>query len=217
MNNKTRKLTETALLIAMATVLSLIQFPGPWVNGGSITLCSMLPICIIGYRYGVRWGILGGFVHGLLQLLLGVNGLKGISLETLVLSVILDYLLAFAVLGFSGLFRNKIKNASLAFAAGSTVGIVLRFVCHFISGAFVWDTILADTGLNWAGILYSLSYNGSYMGPELIITLAAGVFSAGCSISPSPTPFADNIICTAGDCLRYFFARKNQKPLDEPQ
>lgn len=175
MNNKTRKLTETALLIAMATVLSLIQFPGPWVNGGSITLCSMLPICIIGYRYGVRWGILGGFVHGLLQLLLGVNALKGISLETLVLSVILDYLLAFAVLGLSGLFRNTIKNPSVAFMAGSAIGIFLRFVCHFISGAFVWDTILADTGLNWAGILYSLNYNGSYMGPELVITLAAGV------------------------------------------
>lgn len=174
MNNKTRKLTETALLIAMATVLSLIQFPGPWVNGGSITLCSMLPICIIGYRYGVRWGILGGFVHGLLQLLLGVNALKGISLETLVLSVILDYLLAFAVLGLSGLFRNTIKNPSVAFMAGSAIGIFLRFVCHFISGAFVWDTILADTGLNWAGILYSLNYNGSYMGPELVITLVAG-------------------------------------------
>ena len=175
MNNKTRKLTETALLIAMATVLSLIQFPGPWVNGGSITLCSMLPSCIIGYRYGVRWGLLSGFVHGLLQLLLGMNALKGVSLETLVLSVILDYLLAFAVLGFSGLFRNKIKNSSVAFAAGSAIGIFLRFVCHFISGAFVWDTILGDTGLNWAGILYSLSYNGSYMGPELIITLVAGV------------------------------------------
>lgn len=159
----------------MATVLSLIQFPGPWVNGGSITLCSMLPICIIGYRYGVRWGLLSGFVHGLLQLLLGMNALKGVSLETLVLSVILDYLLAFAVLGFSGLFRNKIKNSSVAFAAGSAIGIFLRFVCHFISGAFVWDTILGDTGLNWAGILYSLNYNGSYMGPELIITLVAGV------------------------------------------
>lgn len=175
MNNKTRKLTETALLIAMATVLSLIQFPGPWVNGGSITLCSMLPICIIGYRYGVRWGILGGFVHGLLQLLLGVNALKGISLETLVLSVILDYLLAFAVLGLSGLFRNTIKNPSVAFMAGSAIGIFLRFVCHFISGAFVWVSILNETGLNWAGILYSLNYNGSYMGPELVITLAAGV------------------------------------------
>lgn len=175
MNNKTRKLTETALLIAMATVLSLIQFPGPWVNGGSITLCSMLPICIIGYRYGVRWGILGGFVHGLLQLLLGVNALKGISLDTLVLSVILDYLLAFAVLGLSGLFRNTIKNPSVAFMAGSAIGIFLRFVCHFISGAFVWVSILNETGLNWAGILYSLEYNGSYMGPELVITLAAGV------------------------------------------
>lgn len=174
MNNKTRKLTETALLIAMATVLSLIQFPGPWVNGGSITLCSMLPICIIGYRYGVRWGLLGGFVHGLLQLLLGMNALKGVSLETLVLSVILDYLLAFAVLGFSGLFRNTIKNSSVAFMAGSAIGIFLRFVCHFISGAFVWASILNETGLNWAGILYSLEYNGSYMGPELVITLAAG-------------------------------------------
>lgn len=119
MNDKTRKLTETALLIALGTILSLIQFPGPWVNGGSITLCSMLPICIIGYRYGVRWGILGGVVYGLLQLLLGVNALRGISLVTVVLSVLLDYLLAFGVLGFSGLFRRKIQNQSAAFMAGA--------------------------------------------------------------------------------------------------
>ncbi len=174
MNDKTRKLTETALLIALGTILSLIQFPGPWVNGGSITLCSMLPICIIGYRYGVRWGILGGVVYGLLQLLLGVNALRGISLATVALSVLLDYLLAFGVLGFSGLFRRKIQNQSAAFMAGAGIAIVLRFLCHFISGAFVWDTILADTGLNWAGILYSFNYNGSYMLPELVITLVAG-------------------------------------------
>ncbi len=174
MNNKTRKLTETALLIALATVLSLIQFPGPWINGGSITLCSMLPICIIGYRYGVRWGLLSGFIYGLLQLLLGVSVLKGVSLSTVIFAVIFDYLLAFAVLGFSGLFRNTIKNSSVAFMAGSAIGIVLRFVCHFISGAFVWVSILNETGLNWAGILYSLEYNGSYMGPELVITLVAG-------------------------------------------
>lgn len=174
MNNKTRKLTETALFIALATVLSLIQFPGPWVNGGSITLCSMLPICIIGYRYGVRWGLLSGFIYGLLQLLLGVSVLKGVSLATVIFAVIFDYLLAFAVLGLSGLFRNTIKNSSVAFMAGSAIGIFLRFVCHFISGAFVWASILNETGLNWAGILYSLEYNGSYMGPELIITLVAG-------------------------------------------
>lgn len=174
MNNKTRKITETALLIALATVLSLIQFPGPWVNGGSITLCSMLPICIIGYRYGVRWGLLSGFIYGLLQLLLGVSVLKGVSLSTVIFAVIFDYLLAFAVLGLSGLFRNTIKNSSVAFMAGSAIGIFLRFVCHFISGAFVWVSILNETGLNWAGILYSLEYNGSYMGPELVITLVAG-------------------------------------------
>ena len=71
MNDKTRKLTETALLIALGTILSLIQFPGPWVNGGSITLCSMLPIIVIGYRYGSRWGLLSGLVYGILQMVLG--------------------------------------------------------------------------------------------------------------------------------------------------
>lgn len=54
--SKVQKLTESAILLAAATALSFVQFPGPWVNGGSITLCSMLPVCIIGYRYGVKWG-----------------------------------------------------------------------------------------------------------------------------------------------------------------
>ena len=184
--SKVQKLTESAILLAAATALSFVQFPGPWVNGGSITLCSMLPVCIIGYRYGVKWGVLSGVVYGILQLFVGMNVLRGVSLATVLLSVVFDYLLAFGVLGLSGMFRNRIKNPSVAFVAGASVGIFLRFVCHFISGVFVWDTILAETGLNWAGILHSLSYNGSYMGPELVITCIAG--AAVCRVLDLTSP-----------------------------
>ena len=174
MKNNTRKLTETALMLAVATVLSMIQFPGPWVQGGAITLCSMLPICIISFRYGVKWGLVTGVTYGILQLLIGMNVLRGVSLATVILSILLDYLLAFGVLGFAGLFRKTIKNPSIAFVSGTSIAIALRFLCHFISGIFVWDTILSETGINWAGILYSFYYNISYMLPELIITVVVG-------------------------------------------
>ena len=172
---RTRKLTECALLIAIATVLSFIQFPGPWVNGGSITLCSMLPICIIGYRHGTKWGLLSGLTYGIIQMIFGISGLKGITFGTFIAAVILDYLFAFTVLGFSGIFRGMIKNQTTSFAVGAGFAVFLRFICHFISGALVWDSLLAETGINWAGILFSLQYNGSYMLPELIITVVVGV------------------------------------------
>lgn len=174
MRNHTRKLTETALMLAVATVLSMIQFPGPWAQGGAVTLCSMLPICIISFRYGVKWGLVTGCTYGILQLFLGMSVLRGVSLSTVLFSILLDYLLAFGVLGLTGIFRRTIKDPSGAFVCGSTMAITLRFACHFISGIFVWDTILDKTGINWAGIVYSLAYNGSYMLPELIITVAAG-------------------------------------------
>lgn len=170
---RTRKLVEAALMVAIATVLSLIQFPGPWVNGGSITLCSMLPICIIAYRHGPKWGLLSGLVYGILQMFLGINGLKGITLGTFIAAVVLDYLLAFTVLGLAGIFRRVIRNQTAALAAGTAFVCVLRFFCHFLSGFLVWDSLVAAGSVNWTGIVYSLSYNGSYMLPELIITTAA--------------------------------------------
>ena len=105
------KLVTSAIMIALATVLSMIKV---WEMpmGGSITLFSMLPICLISYRYGVKQGLLVGFVHGLLQLLLGVGGLRGLDLATVVGAVFLDYLIAFGVLGFSGIFRKSNRKSS---------------------------------------------------------------------------------------------------------
>ncbi len=172
---RTRILAEAALMVAAAAVLSVIQLPGPWVNGGSITLCSMLPICVVSFRHGIKWGLLSGFAFGILQMMFGISGLRGISLTTFVLSVLMDYLLAFTVLGLAGIFRNRIAKPSISFAAGASVAIFLRFLCHFISGCVVWDSLVTVEGIHWAGILYSLQYNASYMLPEWIITVAVGI------------------------------------------
>lgn len=171
---KTHKMAECALLIAAATVLSFIKFPGPWVNGGSITLCSMVPICIIGYRHGAKWGLISGFIYGILQMMFETSALKGITFATFIAAVFLDYIFAFSVLGLSGIFRRTIKNQTVSFVAGSSFAVFLRFICHFISGFLVWDSMINATGISWAGIVFSLQYNLSYMLPELIITAAVG-------------------------------------------
>lgn len=162
------KLVTSAIMLALATVLSIMKiFEMPM--GGSITLFSMLPICLISYRYGVKQGLLVGFVHGLLQLLLGVGGLRGLDLITVVGAVFLDYLIAFSVLGFSGTFRNSNMKSPLSFAIGCGLAGFLRFICHFLSGYLLW-AIWADK-IGWAAIIYSFQYNISYMGIETLITI----------------------------------------------
>lgn len=94
------------IMVALGTVLSFIKpFDLPY--GGSITLCSMLPIMFYGYRCGPKWGLAAGFVFSVLQLLFGLDDLKGISALMVVGSILLDYLLAFTVLGLAGMFREK--------------------------------------------------------------------------------------------------------------
>lgn len=79
------RLCESAIMIALATVLSMIKFANlPF--GGSVTLCSMLPLVLIAYRYKWKWGLLTGAVYGLVQMVLGANNL---SYDTSALAVIL--------------------------------------------------------------------------------------------------------------------------------
>lgn len=165
--NKTRRLTESAVMIALATVLSMIQvYSLP--NGGSITACSMVPIVLIAMRYDLKWSLFVGFVHSVLQLFLGLGAVKGLTLGTTVAVVLLDYTFAFTVLGLSGIFKNVIKNQAIAAAAGGALGCLLRFVCHFLSGWLIWAVLWPPEGMLPA--VYSLTYNGSYMLPETIIT-----------------------------------------------
>ena len=174
---------------ALGTVLSFIKpFDLPY--GGSITLCSMLPIMFYGYRCGPKWGLAAGFVFSVLQLLFGLDDLKGISALMVVGSILLDYLLAFTVLGLAGMFRGKIRNNAAAFTLGCLVTGLLRYVCSFLSGWLLWaqfmtvtdmqDFIanfvpgLAEASGTGLAIFYSLVYNGSYMIPEIVLTCVVG-------------------------------------------
>lgn len=163
---RNRKLVESALLVAIATVLSLIKLAElPY--GGSITLASMLPIVLIAYRNGLLWGLGSGFVYGVIQQMLGLKNLSYFtSWKSILAIILLDYLVAFMVMGLGGLFRNVFRKQSYALAAGSAVGCLLRYICHVISGATVWAGLSIPTQ---AALGYSFIYNATYMIPETII------------------------------------------------
>ncbi len=170
MSYRLKRLTESAVLLAIATVLSLIQFSGPWVLGGSITVCSMLPIVMIAQRYGTKWGLLSALTFSLLQLLLGLNNVQyAPNAITAVGIILLDYVLAFGVLGFSAAFNGVIRNRRTAIVVGIAVTFFGRFLCHFASGVIIWEALWPNA-LGWAPAIWSLAYNGSYMLPETIIT-----------------------------------------------
>ncbi len=207
----TRRLVESGILIAISMVLVLISniIPLKLPFGGSITFMTMLPIILISYKYGVEWGIFGGFVFSILQMLTGFGtvsaffmpGDSQMVLWKAILVCLLDYVLAFTVLGFGGLFRNKFKNPTIALSLGTVFALSLRFLMHFISGMlffgawaewFFTQEAIAGFGTwvlhNISGpalsIFYSFVYNATYMIPEIIITvIGAIVISKVSSIS----------------------------------
>lgn len=170
--NTVLRLTESAVMLALATVLSEIQIVNmPF--GGTVTAFSMLPVLIIAYRYGLGWGLFTGVVDGVLQMLLGMGNLKyGTSALAVIIIILFDYIIAFGVLGLGGIFRGKIKNQGLALAGGSLVACALRYLCHCVSGYFVWY-IWAWEGFSPAA--YSFAYNATYMVPETIITVVGAL------------------------------------------
>ncbi len=164
--SKTMILTECAIMVGLATVLSMVKM---WEMplGGSITLLSMLPIVLIALRHGTAIGVGTAFVYACGQLFLGLSSLMswGMTPTMWVGSVVFDYLLAFTVLGFAGLFKKYGFPGALA---GIVLACALRFVSHFISGA-IFFAVWCPEGWNVA--FYSLCYNGGYMLPEMILTV----------------------------------------------
>ena len=175
-SQKTKILVEGAAMVALATVLSFIRvFKLPW--GGSITLLSMLPIVLFSIRRGGKSGLVVSFVYALVQFFQGVlDGLFGWGLTPgmLIACILLDYVLAFFVLGLAGLFRKK---SIAGWIGGIALAVGLRFVCHFLSGVVIWGSF----GELWSGFstdntwLYSFLYNGCYMLPEMIFTIIGAV------------------------------------------
>ena len=191
---RTKKLVVSAMLIAVAAVLSIFQpFQLPF--GGGITIASMMPIVLIAYCYGTRWGLLSALIFSLVQLLLGMKTVTAFFLpgdsQMLVWQALcvclLDYIAAYTVLGFGGIFKGKIKNDAAAICVGSVFALFLRYIVHIISGAIFFGAwaewfftqegfypigakIMAHCSGGMLALIYSIFYNGTYMIPEIIIT-----------------------------------------------
>ena len=151
-----KQLVFCAMSLALGTVLSNLKlFDMPW--GGSVTLLSMLVICLPGYWFGLGAGLLTGVAYGFLQLLIEPYVLFPMQL-------LLDYPLAFGALGLSGLF----SDSKYGLLKGYLAGVIGRWVFTVISGAaffaaYAWE--------GWAPLPYSMAYNGSYIFAESAITL----------------------------------------------
>ena len=174
---KTRTLVECALMIAIGTVLSNIKF-FTLPNGGSITLLSMLPFVLVSFRHGVKWGLFTGLVNACLQMLLGFWAPPTPTFLYFLGEVLLDYVLAFMVLGLAELFARPFKNRTVGVAVGTFAAGFLRFLCSFLSGVLIWGN-LTDGLSAWT---YSLTYNGSYMLPETLLTMVAAVLLCCCAV-----------------------------------
>ena len=172
--NLALKLTESAIMVALATILSFIKlFEFPY--GGSLTLASMLPILLIAMRYGAPWGIFTGFVYGAVQFALGSTVLSYVTGALSVAAVIvLDYVLAFALVGLGGFTRNM-NNKRSALVIGAFIAGFARFICHFVSGITVWAGFSIPTV---GAVRYSLAYNATYMLPETLVLIAAAYYIA---------------------------------------
>jgi thiamine transporter len=161
---------ECALMIALSTILGYIPlFEMPM--GGAVTLCSMAPLVIISFRHGVKWGVGTAAVHGLLQMMLGIdNVLYCQTIFAMIICVLLDYLVAFAVMGLACLFTKPFANKSAGYALGVVATGLMRLFCSFLSGILIYREYAPEGTPVW---LYSITYNGGYMLPEIAITVIA--------------------------------------------
>lgn len=207
MTTKTKRLTESAMLLAVAIVLELVSkmFIPEMPFGGQVTLVSMLPVVLISYRHGVKWGLVAGFTYALLEMALGAKTVAaafqpgyfgdGIMLLNALIMCALDYLVAFTVLGLGGMFRNRFEKPGTALLAGSAVALFARYLAHIASGYILfagwaewfftqdgfpaWGMALVESlSPEELGLTYSVVYNGFYMIPEIILTMLASVLLA---------------------------------------
>ena len=205
---QTQRLTTSAVLLALAMVLAMVCALIPFLNlpfGGGFTVASMLPVVIISYMYGMKWGFFSAAIYSVIQIVMDLYLGKGSTLLALFMPnsedymgigaaiaiLIIDYLVAYTLLGFGGAFR-KMKNKTLALTLGVVLALSLRYLAHIVSGYifygawaewfFTQDNFYAIGGWildTFSGeglaIIYSIFYNGLYMIPEIIITAVAAV------------------------------------------
>ena len=200
--NKTKKLTESAMLLAVAIVLELISkmFIPELPFGGQITLVSMLPVVLISYRHGVKWGLVSGVAYAMIEMAIGAKTVTaafqpgyfgdGVLILNALIMCALDYLVAYTALGLGGAFRNRIASRGKALCCGVVLALSCRYVAHILSGYILfagwaewfftqegfpaWGAALvAALSPQMLGLVYSVVYNGMYMIPEIVLTTVA--------------------------------------------
>ncbi|HIR84744.1 MAG TPA: energy-coupled thiamine transporter ThiT [Candidatus Galloscillospira excrementavium] len=170
----TRWLVESAIMIAIGTILSewpKIDYP----LGGGLTICSMLPLVLISFRFGVKRGLTTALAYSLLQLVLGLDNVQyATSAGMAAAIVLLDYIVPYTVIGLAGAFKSDKRDLRVNLVLGIVVTFILRLVCHFFTGWLIWDALWPNE-YGWSGPVYSILYNGSYMVSEMILTSVVAV------------------------------------------
>ena len=209
MNQNVKRLTVSAMMLALATVLAIVCAYIPFLNlpfGGGFTVASMLPIVIVAYMYGTKWGLFTSFCYALIQIIMSLTQGAGGTVMALFLPesesfmgygaavwiVLIDYIIAYTVLGLGGVFRNKISNKTLSLVVGVVLALFLRYVAHIVSGYIFYgawaewfftqegfyaigNVILNSMSGNLLSFVYSVFYNGLFMIPEIVITAIVAV------------------------------------------
>lgn len=164
---KTKTITKSAVMIALATVLSLVTvYKLP--NGGSITAASMVPIIFIALTSDVKTALLTSLTYSVIQMILGFYPPPVPNFISFAIVVLCDYVIAFGCLGLAGVLAKPFKNRRTGVIVGSASVMFIRFLCHFISGVTIWKSYAPEGTPVW---IYSAGYNGSYMLVEAIISV----------------------------------------------
>mgnify|MGYP002513975393 CR=1 FL=1 len=191
-------------MIALAAVLELVakmiipELP----FGGQVTIVSMLPVVLVGWKYGIGKGLVTGFVYSLVQIALGVKTISALimpasedylgNIGNVILMFILDYIVAYTVLGLGAMFKKKMRNNSASLCLGAFTVLSLRYISHILSGYILYGAwaewffsqenfyaiggwILEHFSGNALAVIYSIFYNGLYMIPEIVITAVAAL------------------------------------------
>ena len=188
-----------SMMIAIATVLALICEYVPFLNlpfGGGFTIASMLPIVLVSYMFGIKWGLGCAFTYSIVQMLIGFRTVSAFfmpaddnyagSLAAALSICFIDYVLAYTLLGLGGVFRGG-KNKTVSLVLCVIFALSLRYLAHIISGYIFFGAwaewfftqegfyaigkgILSTFSGAALSVVYSVFYNGLFMIPEIVIT-----------------------------------------------
>ena len=177
-NKNLRFITEIGIFTAIGLILDFTAglysqplFP----HGGSISI-AMVPIFIIAFRWGLKGGLTIGFLIGLLQMLYSNELYRGID-WTVFIQILMDYVLAYTVVGLSAIYAKKIKTAELTgklyyITNGILFAGAIRTILHIVSGWLFFRAWVPDfIKENYVWYYWSIIYNFGYMVPSILLCI----------------------------------------------